>query len=214
MTDATNSAAPPPGVETATPATGGTSFLATPRGKLAAGGAVLALLAIAGIAVAIFVFGGALLSNPGGSDDGSTGRTPSVATTPVAPAAPAVNPPQKPLSSSFTFRNVFAPTIMPPSVEISTQPAPVVVVAPVDTPTEPGVTPPPVVLTTLTLTDIITEGDAHKGVFTYGTLTQTAGNGEVIGDSPWKVLEVGSDSVLMLFGDTQVTISIGQGIAK
>ncbi len=51
-------------------------------------------------------------------------------------------------------------------------------------------------------------------MFVWNGTTYTAGAGEVIGSSPWKVVEVGTDSVVMLYGDTQVTLSLGQGISK
>ena len=42
----------------------------------------------------------------------------------------------------------------------------------------------------------------------------TLSEGESIPSSPWKVLEIRTDDVVMLFGDQQVVLSIGQGINK
>ena len=44
--------------------------------------------------------------------------------------------------------------------------------------------------------------------------TYNAVEGDTLGDTPWKVLEVNSDSVLMLYGDTQVTLTTGQILTK
>jgi len=216
VTDATNAPVPAPEADPAAqPATGRTAFLGTNRGRLIAVVAVVVLLVIAGVAAAaLFLFGGSLLSGGDGDAFEPIPKAPVSATTTSAASVPIENPPQKPLSASFTFRNVFAPTIMPPAAEATTavepEPQP-----PADTgngSTTESTTPEPT--STLTLTDIITEGDAHKGVFSLDGTTYTAGNGETLGSSPWKVIEVGSDSVLMLYGDSQVTISIGQGITK
>jgi hypothetical protein len=35
-----------------------------------------------------------------------------------------------------------------------------------------------------------------------------------VGDTPWKVLSISDTSVVMLFGDDRVTISVGQGLTK
>jgi len=44
--------------------------------------------------------------------------------------------------------------------------------------------------------------------------TYTLAAGEVISGTPWQVLSVSSTSVTMLYGDTQVTLTVGQGITK
>ncbi len=53
-----------------------------------------------------------------------------------------------------------------------------------------------------------------QGVFVWNGVTYTEGAGGTIDSSPWKVLEVNSDSVVMLYGDTQVTLTVGQGVSK
>ena len=116
---------------------------------------------------------------------------------------PITEPPQKPLSASFTFRNVFAPSIKAPvaaSTETSSGET-----------TADGSTDSP---DTLYLIDIVSTDDGRQGVFVWNSVTYTEGAGGTIGTSPWKVVEVGTDSVLMLYGDTQVTLTLGQGISK
>ena len=51
-------------------------------------------------------------------------------------------------------------------------------------------------------------------MFGWNGTTYTLAEGEQVDDSPWKVLEINSDSVVMLFGDTRITLSTGQGITK
>jgi hypothetical protein len=65
---------------------------------------------------------------------------------------------------------------------------------------------------TLTLLEIIEENGDLQAVLQLGTNKYTLGSGETITGSSWQVVSVGSSSVVMLFGDTQVTLSIGQGI--
>ena len=50
--------------------------------------------------------------------------------------------------------------------------------------------------------------------FIWNGQTYVLSEGESIPDSPWKVLEINDDSVVMLFGDTRVTLSTGQGLTK
>jgi hypothetical protein len=116
-----------------------------------------------------------------------------------------VEPTQKPLSASFTFRNVFAPSIktpVPPSAEASSSSNSSSTAGSTDSPD------------TLYLIDIVSTDGESQGVFVWNGVTYTEGAGGTIDSSPWKVLEVGKDSVLMLYGDTQVTLTLGQGISK
>ena len=39
-------------------------------------------------------------------------------------------------------------------------------------------------------------------------------SGDPIADTPWKVVSIGDTSVVMLYGDTQVTLTTGQGLSK
>ena len=193
-------------------------FLSTTVGKVVvAGVALLFLLVIAGTIIFMLLAGGgisSLLGRGGVTTTTSTSQS-SVTTSVAVDAVPIVNPEQKPLSASFTFRNVFAPSIKPPIVPVvATETATAASTTTTTTSSSPDTSPTVVVTSTLFLVDIITEGDAHKGVFTLNGVSYTAGNGETINSSAWKVIEVGTDSVLMLYGDDQVTIAIGQGVTK
>ena len=45
------------------------------------------------------------------------------------------------------------------------------------------------------------------------TSTQLS-KGDTLLDTPWKVVDIGDDSVEMLYGDTEVTLTVGQGLSK
>ena len=205
MADATNAPVQPPESGAPDPGTKSTAgFLATTTGKVILGvAALVVLLMIAGVIVAIFAFGGvAGWLKSGRVTVKSTTVTASVATTSAVGAVPAVEPAEEPLTSSFTFRNVFAPSIkppVPPSAETTASSG------------TSGSTDSP---DTLYLVDIVTVDGVQKGVFVWNGVTYTEGAGGVIDSSPWKVLEVNSDSVVMLYGDTQVTLALGQGVSK
>jgi hypothetical protein len=181
-------------------------FLSSTAGKIVlAVVALFILLAIAGVVVGIFAFGGisGWLKSGSVTVAPTSGAASTTTTTAVVVAVPIVEPPQKPLSASFTFRNVFAPSIktpVPPSAEASSTSS-----------STAGSTDSP---DTLYLIDIVSTDGESQGVFVWNGVTYTEGAGGTIGTSPWKVLEVGTDSVLMLYGDTQVTLTLGQGISK
>ena len=201
MTDVTNAPVPPPddmGV-TALRSTGMAGFMASTTGKLIVGAlALIVLAAIAGFVVFMFASG----DSAGFLGSGSPATVSKAAPLPAAKSAPVsvapvLEPAEKPLASSFTFRNVFAPSVAPP--------------VPPSAETSGSSTASP---DTLYLTDILSTGDVRQGVFVWNGATYTVGKGGVIPSSPWKVLEVGPDSVLMLYGDTQVTLTLGQGYSK
>jgi hypothetical protein len=66
---------------------------------------------------------------------------------------------------------------------------------------------------TLTLIEIVEENGDLKAVLKLGVNKYTLGSAETIPNTPWQVVSVGSSSVVMLYGDTQITLSIGQGIS-
>lgn len=69
-------------------------------------------------------------------------------------------------------------------------------------------------LDTLVLQDIVTDNGTRKAVLELGGETFTLAAGERLEDTPWKVLRVGDSSVTLLFGDSQVVLTVGQGIQK
>ncbi|MDA3935498.1 MAG: hypothetical protein PF636_01345 [Actinomycetota bacterium] len=108
------------------------------------------------------------------------------------------------LKSVFTFRPIFTPLAFPPEEpEVGTT-----------TGTDGGTT---TVVTsgTLYLRAILVFDDGHSEAdFLYGDTNYVLAVGERIPDTPWEVLSIGTNSVVMLYGDTQVTLIAGQTITK
>lgn len=188
-------------------------FLASTTGKLVLGGAaLLVVLIIVGVIAWVFLFNtpssqvGQVTTrvvNPSGSviTSGS----------PVTGTDPVTEPQEKPLESTFTFRNVFAPTLK--------EPTPAAVVA--------SITAPPVATgddsaelvksvpkDTLYLVSIQTVDGKKAATFIWNGALYSLGEGDTLSGTPWKVVEIGESSVVMLYGDTQVTLSTGQGLSK
>lgn len=183
-------------------------FLSTATGKLVVGGVVLLLLIGAiGAAVVYFFIGG----SPSGSVDQTVKTPTSSGQGSAAPTLEPVSPAEASLASTFTFRNIFAPTVKR-TYEAS---------ATADTgssTTDDGSTTatetPSVPSNTLFLQSIISENGEPKAVFLWNDQSYTVGENQQVDATPWKVLKIDSDSVLMLYGDSQVTLSVGQGVGK
>ncbi len=177
-------------------------FLGTTTGKLVIGGVALVLvLGAISAALAYFFISGAV--------DGSVQlTTPPQSTSPASASITAtetpVNPAKRSLASTFTFRNVFAPSVKATYESTATATDSV----------ETSAAVPNVPSNTLFLQSIISEDGEPVAVFVWNGETYSVGEGERVGDSPWKVLQINSDSVLMLYGDSQVTLSVGQGVSK
>ena len=193
-------------------------LLGTTTGKLVAGGVALVLV-VGAIAAAVFFFvmGGAL--------DGAVDQTPKapVVSAPQEPGEVArvpVNPAQRSLASTFTFRNIFAPTVKRTFDSTATGSTTDGTTGgatggttngTTDGTTDPGVDVPS---DTLFLQSIISENGEPMAIFIWNGQTYTVGENDQVGTSPWKVLKINSTSALMLFGDSQVTLSVGQGVGK
>jgi len=183
------------------------SFLASTRGKVIVGVAggivVLVLLGV----LSMFVVGFFVQSS--GSSNGavpaatsSVGRgSATTSSTAGGDSQPITNPPEKPLESTFTFRNIFAPTMKMPTAIPSTTTA--TSVKPSDVPTD-----------TLYLESIQTENGEKTATFIWNGSEHTLGNGDTLSDTPWKVVTVGEAEVEMLYGDIEVTLTVGQGLTK
>ena len=62
---------------------------------------------------------------------------------------------------------------------------------------------------TLTLTDIVTVDGVRKAVVKLNGVTYTLAAGQDVGTSNWSIVEVNATNVVALYGDEQVTISLG-----
>ncbi|MHB9003203.1 MAG: hypothetical protein ACYC6C_03960 [Coriobacteriia bacterium] len=186
------------------------NFLSTSRGKIIViAAAVVGFLVIAGIVAAlVFTF---VIKDA--AQDALTDGQISQVTTSTAPVADdaqiIVEPALVPLSDLFTFRDIFDPLLTPVVTGDGT-----------GTGTGGGTTGTGTdgtgtftgVANTLYLLDIVVEDGVTKAVMSLNGAEYRLARGETIPDTPWQVLSIGSSSVVMLYGDSQVTLSVGQGV--
>ena len=67
---------------------------------------------------------------------------------------------------------------------------------------------------TLLLEDVSEVDGEPVATFTWNGQEYTVGEGDQLGDSPWQVVDISGDTVVMLYGDNRVTLTVGQGITK
>ncbi|MGV8082444.1 MAG: hypothetical protein AB2L09_02250 [Coriobacteriia bacterium] len=179
------------------------------RGRMLAGiaGIVVLVAVVAGIAL---YWGLGLFSS--GTQAVVTTNSP-IVVTPVAASdeessSASTETTEAPLSDTFTFRNVFKPTVKATYAAVSSGTG----TSGTDgTGTGSGsVTTDPDTLylvgTTLSPTKAAT-------ILWNGT-TYTLPEGAQVGSSPWRVEAIYSDSVLMLYGENAIPVAIGQSISK
>lgn len=179
--------------------TGFAGFLSTTLGKLVVGGVLV--LVIAGVLGAIAVF---FLFSQADSlvNQGATPTPGSIQTSSVAEVAPTEREVPR-LEDTFTFRNIFAPTVKPSIPESDT--------ASGDGTSTPGGSVPQ---DTLFLESVsVVDGDTVATLLWNGT-TFVVGEGEDLTGTPWRVLDINGASVTMLYGDTSVTLTVGQALGK
>lgn len=104
----------------------------------------------------------------------------------------------------FTFRDIFEPLIGAVSTDDTT---------PTETTTD-TVEMSEYAKDTLYLIAIGSDNDEPFAKFVWNGKTYSLGEGDVIEGTPWKVLDIRTGDVVMLFGDQQVVLSVGQGISK
>lgn len=196
------SAAVPDGTAAVDPAAK-QGFMSTTLGKVVViGGAAVVLLTILGV-VAFFLVTSLFL---GGDEDAVTDLTQGIesqitsGTASLDSAQVATEPGDVPLSSIFTFRDVFDPLIKAPAEETSTVGA-----------LDPDFVPEP---DTLYLLDIVVENGVSLAVLLYNDALVSAPEGGIVAGTPWMVLTINSGSVTMLYGDSQVTLVVGQGVSS
>lgn len=188
-------------------------FLATSTGRIVViGGALVAVIIIA-VVVGLFVLNSGFFGQGGGAavvqQTVPVGGIASKSASETG--APIVDPPRKPLESTFTFRNVFAPTVKRPveatltvgSTDTSSSGSSTSSGDTVDVPDD-----------TLFLESIQTTDGQKTATLIWNDQKYTVGEGDTIADTPWKVLEINDGSVVMLYGDTEVTLTVGQGLSK
>jgi len=116
---------------------------------------------------------------------------------PATQTAAPVDPPEQPLDETFTFRNVFAPSITPVTATTNTE--------------DGGISPADVPANTLVLVSVHSESGKRVATFIWNGAEYACNEGDQVDASPWKVLTIYSDSAAMLYGDSRVTLTVGQG---
>lgn len=187
-------------------------FLSTPGGRIVAivvGLGILGIIAGVAVAIVLYVFGSqavdeleSQIQTPGTSQ--TTTQTPTVTPTAVTPAGPAAEVPN---ADVFTFRNIFEPLLKPLAAAGAAAPGDGTAVVATDTVT-------PTAGNTLYLDGVVTQDGVLMAQLRYNGANYTLAPGGTIPNSPWQVLRVSTTSVTMLYGDRQVSLSVGQGITK
>jgi hypothetical protein len=164
--------------------------------------------------VALVVVGGAIAAilmmfvlNRATDDQGGSVKVPLNPTT-TSTASIDSSPTERPaddFADTFAFRNVFQPT-----VKITLTPDPNLVDS------TDGSTPATVDVPqdTLLLSSVSTVDGSPVANLVWNGATYALGEGDAIPDTPWQVLSISGDTVVMLYGDSRVTLTVGQGISK
>lgn len=179
------------------------------RGFFIVLGALAVLAIVAGIAVALvlFVFNGAkddieVRVTP--TQQNSTGSTTTTATSAASGPADAVAN-----DEVFTFRDIFKPLVGATAPDTTAGTAADTTGGTTDT-----VDTSEYAADTLYLLAIQTDGDVPSAQMVWNQKEYLLSEGDVIPGTPWKVLDIRTDDVVMLYGDQQVVLSVGQGISK
>ncbi len=197
MTDASGSPTPtgqpaPPGSRAGS---GGVkAFFSTTTGRIVLIVAALASLAAILAIIAVIVLGVFLGSSVQQVEEGVVpgGTSPSA---PASAQSTAAAVPDVQNRRVFTPRNPFEPVFLPATHKATATTS--------NASTDPN---------TLTLTDIVEENGVRKGVFSLGGTTYTVGAGERLGSTPWQVVSLSATSATMMYGDSQVVLTVGQGV--
>lgn len=197
----TESGAPKPG--------GVRGFLASTVGRVVV--IVLAVVVLVGIALVVgfLVLGSSLF-----------GTAPESVVTAPPPAKPAVVTTASPsagLATSSTVASIAPPPVadiedrdvFTPRDPFKPIPAPVIETETASASPGSGITDK-----SLILDDITSVNGVKKAIMTYNGTQYTLAEGDTVDSTPWKVLSIGTSSVVMLFGDDRITLTLGQGITK
>jgi hypothetical protein len=182
-------------------------FFSSALGKVLVIGCAIGTLLLIAIVAFVIILGSSLFSGlTGGGTDTAGTSAPKSGTAPITSI---------PTSGSVASTGVVAPVPDIENRDVFTPRDPFKVIAPPTIPTETASTPGSTTSdNSLVLNDITTENGTKKAVLTYGGTVYTLAEGESVGTSPWKVLKIYTSSVVMLYGDDRVTLTIGQGITK
>jgi len=196
----TNPGAPLPEL-TDPPKSGLAGFLATTTGKLIVGGIALVLV-LGAVAAILFLF--VFPSTPDPLVPPTSGAgIPATGTAGVEETATPVERDAAPLSDTFTFRDIFVPTVKPAVESTSTTGS---------AGASGTAEPPSIPEDTLFLQSVQNVDGEEQATLIWNGATYTVGEGDQLGATPWSVLQINGNTVVMLYGDTQVTLTVGQAL--
>lgn len=184
-------------------------FLATKTGRIVIG-AIVFLVVLAAVVVVLMstVFsGGEQGSNITVPPAGSVVTT---GTTAISEEATPTYRRTKPLTSVFVFRDVFEPTIRAVKPSTGASGTPTSTAGGGDGDDVPDNLP----ADTLFVRSIATVDGEPVATFFWNGQIYTAGEGEALEGTPWRVISISGDTVVLLFGDSRVTLTVGQGLTK
>ena len=190
---------PPAGLEAQASAGGLKGFVASSTGRILIAG--IALLAVVGIvAMLVLTFLG------GGQEAKNTDlqvKTP-VVSAPATEAEPKLEP-TAPLADTFSFRDVFQQTIK--VSQLST--VQVEASSTIDISGLGELEPDTLYLYSITQ---VTGGEDLANLV-WNNSVYSLPEGGRIADTPWEVVTISTDSVVMLYGDSRVTLVVGQSMS-
>lgn len=187
-------------------------FASSKRGKLVVIGGVFALIVV--VAAAVFFLFGQVSPSPSGSGI-ATGPSSAAAETVQTPAttsttaAAAEAPAQVPLTEVFTFRDIFEPLVKPVSTSTDTGESSETTTTGSSNDNGSGAS-----ANSILLQDVTVEDGEPTAVVVWEGETYHLQEGDQVDGSPWEVLDIRDSSVVMLYGDTQVVLSVGQQVSK
>ncbi len=180
------------------------SFFSTDTGKaVVAVIAVFMLVIVAG--VALFML---FLRDTGTTVTPVTEPAP-VTSSETTPGVTPVDPAEVPLSNTFVFRNIFAPSIKAP--------APPTESASEDADADGNGTSSGTTAGSneLMLMSIQTVDGEPTATMSWNGETYVLVKGEEIPGTPWKVVDIGSDSVTVIYGDSSpIELTVGSSVTK
>lgn len=181
-------------------ATGSSGFLSTTMGKIVLGGAALVVIGAAIVAILLlFVF----------NQDDVTNvpviiPTETTVTTSAGESEPMERRPDD-WVDTFAFRNIFEPTSkVTLSPEVSAD----------GSGTTSETVDADIPDDTLFLSSITTVDGVLVANLVWNGATYALPEDGTIPGTPWKVVSVTGDTVVMLYGDTRITLGVGQGISS
>ena len=193
--------------------TGLKGFLASTKGRLiaAVAAAVIIFAALGAIAIAFIFQPGEMAFEPM--------VTPAGGVEAPAPEEEVAEPQprtSKPLSSTFVFRDVFVPTVKPTIEGTSTASGGTGGSTSTTGTASNGELPelPELPEDTLYLESVSTVDGEPVASLVWNGMRYSLRAGDELPGTPWQVVEVSSTTVVMLFGDSRVTLTVGQGVSK